>query len=138
MCSNGFAVSVLKKTVCTVAAVIVPIVFAPVADSVAAEPRECIELSVGGDEGAKFTNVCNEMMNMIYCVNNPQSPKNCAAERLAVTTLVPLASEIVPEFTVVGKGGEIFIAICAYPTAPVGWKPGRDNPFECKKTCVMC
>ncbi len=111
-------------------------VIAPVADSIGAEPYECIELSVSGAEGAKFTNICNEMMNLMYCVNNPQSPKSCSAERLGITTLVPLASEIVPDYT--STGGEIFVAICAYPTAPVGWKPGRDNPFECKKTCVMC
>ncbi len=109
---------------------------APVAQSIAAEPYECIELSVSGEEGAKFTNICNEMMNLMYCVNVPQSPKTCSAERLGITTLVPLASEIVPDYT--ATGGEIFVAICAYPTAPVGWKPGRDNPFECKKTCVMC
>jgi hypothetical protein len=112
-------------------------VIAPVADAIGAEPYECIELSVGGTEGAKFTNICNEMMNLMYCVNNPQSPKTCSAERLGITTLVPLASEIVPDYTTTG-GGEIFVAICTYPTAPVGWKPERDSPFECKKTCVMC
>ena len=138
MCSNSFAVSWLKKMACVVTAVVVPIVFAPVDESIAASPRECIELSVGGEAGARFTNICNEKINIMYCVNNPESPKSCFVERLSITTLVPLASETVPDYTTPGLGGEIFAAICAYPTAPVGWKPGRDNPFECKKTCVMC
>ena len=138
MCSNSFAVSILKKMTCVVTALFLAVVFAPASEVTAAEPYECVELAVGGDEGAKFTNICNEMMNMMYCVNNPASPKTCLAERHLVTTLVPLASEIVPEYTAPGGGGEIFVAICAYPTAPVGWKPGRDSAFECKKTCVMC
>ena len=136
MISKMFARSVLKIASPAVVLLIGVGIIVPVADSTAAEPYECIELSVSGDEGAKFTNICNEMMNLMYCVNNPQSPKTCSAERLGITTLVPLASEIVPDYT--SAGGEIFVAICAYPTAPVGWKPGRNNPFECKKTCVMC
>lgn len=103
----------------------------------AAEPHECIQLSVKGPAGAKFTNICNEMMNIMYCVDNPQSPKTCSAERIGITTLVPLSSEIVPDYAATGKGN-VYSAICAYPTAPVGWKPGPDNSFTCKKTCVMC
>ncbi len=105
--------------------------------ALSAEPHECVRLSLDDPDGAKFTNVCNEMINMMYCVNNPKSPKSCAAERIGVTTLVPLASEIVPAYAASG-GGEIYTAICTYPTAPVGWKPGPDSPFTCKKTCVMC
>ena len=137
MTSKACGWSLLSMAARTAVLVIGVNLVAPVGDSLGAEPYECIELSVSGDEGAKFTNICNEMMNLVYCVNNPQSPKTCSAERFGVTTLVPLASEIVPEFTTFG-GGEIFVAICTYPTAPVGWKPGRDSPFECKKTCVMC
>lgn len=137
MILKAFARSVLNIAARAVVLVIGVGIILPVADSTAADPYECIELSVSGDEGAKFTNICNEMMNLMYCVNNPQSPRTCSAERLGITTLVPLASEIVPDYTTIG-GGEIFVAICVYPTAPVGWKPGRDNPFECKKTCVMC
>jgi len=102
-----------------------------------AEPDECIQLVVDDPGGAKFTNICNEMMNIMYCVDNPQSPKTCSAKRLGITTLVPLSSEIVPDYDATGKG-EIYSAICAYPTAPIGWKPGPDSPFTCHKTCVMC
>ena len=102
-----------------------------------AEPRECIRLSVDAPEGAKFSNICNQMINIMYCVDNPRSPKTCSAERLGITTLVPLSSEIVPDYAASGKG-EIYSAICVYPTAPVGWTPGPDSSFECKKTCVMC
>ena len=102
-----------------------------------AEPGECIQLSIDAPEGAKFSNICNEMINIMYCVDNPRSQKSCSAERLGITTLVPLSSEIVPDYAATGKG-EIYSAICVYPTAPVGWTPGPDNPFECKKTCVMC
>ena len=112
-------------------------VLAPVLPAWAAEPHECVQLSLNAPEGAKFTNICNEMMNIMYCVDNPQSPKTCSAERIGITTLVPLSSETVPDYIATGKG-EIYSAICAYPTAPVGWKPGPDSPFTCKKTCVMC
>ncbi len=103
----------------------------------AAEPGECVRLEISESAGAKFTNVCNEMMNIMYCVDSPASPKTCSAERLGITTLVPLSSEIVPDYAGEGKGA-IYAAICVYPTAPVGWKPGPDSPFTCKKTCVMC
>lgn len=109
----------------------------PVVQAVAAEPHECIQLSLNDPAGAKFTNICNEMMNIMYCVDNAQSPKSCSAERIGITTLVPLSSEIVPDYVATGKGS-VYSAICAYPTAPVGWKPGPDSPFTCKKTCVMC
>jgi len=109
----------------------------PAFQALSAEPRECIELSANGPDGPKFTNVCNEMINVMYFVDNPRSPKSCSAERLGITTLVPLSTETVPDYAATGKG-EIYSAICAYPTAPVGWKPGPGNPFECKKTCVMC
>ncbi len=112
-------------------------VLAPAMHSLAVEPHECIRLSLSDPAGAKFTNICNEMINIMYCVNNPKSPKSCAAERIGITTLVPLSSEIVPDYVATGKG-DIYSAICAYPTAPVGWKPGADSPFTCKKTCVMC
>ena len=109
----------------------------PAFQALSAEPHECIQLSMSAPDGAKLTNICNEMINIMYCVDNPQSPKTCSAERIGITTLVPLSSELVPGYTETGKG-EIYSAICAYPTAPVGWKPGPDNPFTCKKTCVMC
>lgn len=110
---------------------------APAYQALAAEPHECIQLSVNDPAGAKFTNVCNEMINIMYCVDNLQSPKTCSAVRIGITTLVPLSSEVVPEYVATGKGN-IYSAICVYPTAPVGWKPGPDSPFTCKKTCVMC
>jgi len=102
-----------------------------------ADPDECIQLAIDAPQGATFTNVCNEMINIMYCVDNPQSPKTCSAERIGITTLVPLSSEIIPDYAVTGKGA-VYSAVCAYPTAPVGWKPGPDSPFACKKTCVMC
>jgi len=109
----------------------------PFCTGFAAAPDECVQLEISESTGAKFTNICNEMMNVMYCVDSPTSPKTCSAERLGVTTLVPLSFEIVPDY--VGEGiGPIYSAICAYPTAPIGWNPGADNPFTCKKTCVMC
>ncbi len=75
MTSKMFARSVLKIASPAVVLLIGVGIIVPVADSTAAEPYECIELSVSGDEGAKFTNICNEMMNLMYCVNNPQSPE---------------------------------------------------------------
>lgn len=104
---------------------------------IAAEPDECVRLEINDSIGAKFTNICNEMMNVMYCVDSSANPKTCDAERLGITTLVPLSFEVVPDYAGDGKGA-IYSAICAYPTAPVGWKPGPDNPFTCKKTCVMC
>lgn len=105
--------------------------------SIAAEPHECIKLTFEKSYGAKFFNLCNDMINVMYCVDNPRSPKSCSAERIGITTLVPLAEEIVADYVATGEG-KVYSAICAYPTAPVGWKPGPANPFECKKTCVMC
>ena len=108
-----------------------------VASGLTAEPDECVRLEISESAGAKFTNVCNEMMNIMYCVDSPANQKTCSAERLGITTLVPLSSEIVPDYAGEGKGA-IYSAICTYPTAPIGWKPGPDSPFTCKKTCVMC
>ena len=105
--------------------------------SIAAEPHECIKLTFAKSYGAKLFNLCNEMINVMYCVDNPRSPKSCSANRIGTTTLVPLAEEIVPDYAATGEGA-VYSAICVYPTAPVGWKPGPANPFECKKTCVMC
>lgn len=119
------------------AVLILVIAMVPAFQARSAEPHECIRLSVNEAEDAKFTNVCNEMINIMYCVDNPRSPKTCSAERIGITTLVPLSQEVVPDYVASGKG-EIYSAICVYPTAPVGWKPGPDNPFTCKKTCVMC
>jgi hypothetical protein len=102
-----------------------------------AEPHECVQIEINDSVGAKLTNICNEKMNIMYCVDSPASPETCAAERLGITTLVPLSSEVVPGYAGEGKGA-LYAAICAYPTAPIGWKPGPDNPFTCKKTCVMC
>ena len=103
----------------------------------AATPDECVQLEISESTGATFTNICNERMNVMYCVDSPTNPKTCSAEHLGITTLVPLSFEIVPNYAGEGKG-PIYSAICAYPTAPIGWKPGANNPFSCKKTCVMC
>ena len=127
----------MKRTEIALAKLIVLALLMPPASVLSAEPDECIQLAVDDPEGAKFTNICNEMINIMYCVDNPQSPKTCSAERMGITTLVPLSSEIVPDYVATGKGA-IYSAICVYPTAPVGWKPGPDSPFTCKKTCVMC
>ena len=105
--------------------------------AIPAEPDECVRLEINDSVGPKFTNICNEMMNVMYCVASPTNSKTCSAERLGITTLVPLSFEIVPDYVGEGKGA-IYSAVCAYPTAPVGWKPGSDNSFSCKKTCVMC
>jgi hypothetical protein len=120
-----------------VAATIVVAALAPLPQALSLEPHECVQLSLTAPEGARFMNVCNEMMNVMYCVDNPDSPKSCSAERIAITTLVPLSTELVPDYVATGKGA-IYSAICVYPTAPVEWKPGPDSTYRCKKTCVMC
>jgi hypothetical protein len=101
----------------------------------AAELKDCIKLVQKGDS-ATLTNICSDMINMIYCVDNSASPRTCSGELDRVVTLVPNGVEIIPEFG--GGKSEIYSALCVYPQAPIGWKPGPSNPYTCKKTCVMC
>jgi hypothetical protein len=102
----------------------------------AAELKDCIKLEPKGGD-ATFTNVCTNTINIMYCVDNAASQRSCSQKVDRVVTLPPNAVEVIPEFGGAGKG-EIFSALCAYPQAPEGWKPGPNNAYTCKKTCVMC
>jgi hypothetical protein len=102
----------------------------------AAELKDCIKLQPKGGD-ATFTNVCTNTINIMYCVDNAASARSCAQKTGRVVTLGPNAVEVIPDFGGAGKG-EIHSALCAYPEAPEGWKPGPNNAYTCKKTCVMC
>jgi hypothetical protein len=103
----------------------------------AAEVKHCVKLTVTTDGSASLANACSDRLNLSYCVDNPSSTKSCAKTPLGVTTLMPGATEMIPAYA--GEGaGPVYWAVCVYPEAPVGWKPGLDSAFTCKKTCVMC
>jgi hypothetical protein len=95
---------------------------------------DCLKLTAKPEGGARLTNACGSRLNIIYCIDQPDSAKTCASDSLPVTTLFPGADDVVPAYS----GGALRAAICVYPEAPVGWRPGPDSPYTCKKTCVMC
>jgi len=95
---------------------------------------ECLKLAVKPDGSAGLANVCGSRLNVTYCIDNPASAKACSNAALAVTTLFPGAEDVIPGYI----DGRLHAAVCVYPEAPVGWTPGPDNPYTCKKTCVMC
>jgi hypothetical protein len=99
--------------------------------------EECVKLAVKPSGEASLTNGCSDRLNLIYCIENPGSAKGCSKMPLGITTLVPGASEPIPSYGADGAGA-IHWAVCVYPQAPVGWKPGPDSPYTCRKTCVMC
>jgi hypothetical protein len=103
----------------------------------ALEPRECLKFEVAANGDATFTNICSDVINMQYCVDNPASSKSCARASIPVVTFHHGVSDLIPSYA--GQGNPpVYSAVCIYPEAPVGWKPERDGPHTCKKTCVMC
>ena len=103
----------------------------------ARELKECITLAVKPGGEATLTNVCVNMVNIMYCIDNPASARTCSAPAADVVTLAPAASATIAAYTTDG-GGPVRWAVCAYPEAPVGWKADGDGTYACKKTCVMC
>lgn len=105
--------------------------------SQAAELKDCVKLLIAANGEATLTNVCNERLNLIYCVDDANSPRGCAKASLDVTTLFPGSKDQIPAYG--GTGADsVHWAVCVYPEAPVQWKPGPDSPYACRKTCVMC
>lgn len=103
----------------------------------AADLSECVKLAIKAGGEASITNGCTSRMNIMYCVDNPNSAKACSHTPITITTLSPLGTDVLPSYTKDG-GGEVYWAVCMYPEAPVKWTPGPSSPFACKKTCVMC
>jgi hypothetical protein len=103
----------------------------------AADVSKCIAFAVNPDGAASLTNGCSDRLNMLYCIDNPDSARRCSATPFRVTTLSPGAHEPLPSYTSDG-GGPVYWAVCAYPQAPIKWKPGPESAFICRKTCVMC
>ena len=95
---------------------------------------DCLKLTAKPDGSARLANVCGSRLNIIYCIDHPDSAKTCARIPLPVTTLFPGAEDVIPTHA----DGALRAAVCVYPEAPVGWQPGPDSPYTCKKTCVMC
>ena len=106
----------------------------PCASTTAGGLDQCIELTAMPDGSARLTNVCGSRLNIVYCIDHPDSPKTCASAALPVTTLFPSAHESVASYA----GGALRTAVCVYPEAPSGWQAGVDSAYTCKKTCVMC
>ncbi|MFN0316778.1 MAG: hypothetical protein ACKVQA_17290 [Burkholderiales bacterium] len=105
--------------------------------AIALEPRECLKFEVAANGDATFTNICGDVLNMQYCVDSAQSKKSCARASIPVVTFHHGVSDLIPAYASNGKP-PVHSAICVYPEAPVGWKPEKDSPYTCKKTCVMC
>jgi hypothetical protein len=103
----------------------------------AADLSKCMKFAVAADGAASLTNACGDRLNMLYCVDNANSARRCSAPPFRVTTLSPGGAEPLPSYTADG-GGNVYWAVCAYPEAPIDWKPGPDSTFICRKTCVMC
>jgi hypothetical protein len=103
----------------------------------AAELRECVKLLMAANGEATLTNTCSDRLNLVYCVDDVQSPRSCAKVAFDVTTLSPGSKDLIPSFA--GTGADaVHWAVCVYPEAPVQWKPGPDSSYTCRKTCVMC
>jgi len=103
----------------------------------AADLSGCVKLAIKPGGEASITNACTSRMNIMYCVDNPNSAKACSQTPISITTLSPGGTDVLPSYTKDG-GGEVYWAVCTYPEAPVKWTPGPGSPFTCKKTCVMC
>ena len=72
----------------------------------------------------------------MYCVEGAEGARGCAQKPKDVITLMSGDSAALAGFD--GRAGPVHSAVCLYPEAPVGWDPGPDHPYGCKKTCVMC
>jgi hypothetical protein len=102
-----------------------------------ADARDCVKLSSKPGSDAVLTSGCSDWLNLQYCVGSPTSAHSCARKPKDVITLLPGDSFTLQGYDADGRGA-IHMAVCVYPEAPVGWVPGPDSPYTCKKTCVMC
>jgi hypothetical protein len=98
---------------------------------------ECVKLSAKPGSDAVLTNRCSEWLNVRYCVDSATAARNCASKPKDIITLFPGDGFTLPGYEAEGRGA-VHWAACMYPEAPVGWLPGPDSPYTCKKTCVMC
>lgn len=105
--------------------------------ALAADLSECVKLAVKPSGEASLTNGCTGRLNIMYCVDNPNSAKACSGPPISITTLSPGGTDVLPSYGRDGDGA-VYWAVCLYPEAPVGWTPGPTSAFTCKKTCVMC
>jgi hypothetical protein len=103
----------------------------------AADISGCLKLEVKPNGDAELTNSCVERLNVSYCVDRAESTRSCATKAKDIVTLFPGAADTLRGYAAEG-GGPVYWAVCAYPEAAVGWTPGPDSPYSCKKTCVMC
>jgi hypothetical protein len=99
--------------------------------------NECVKLSAKPGSDAVLTNGCSEWLNVQYCVESATAARGCASEPKDIITLFPGDGVTLPGYEAAGRGA-VHWAACMYPEAPVGWVPGPDSPYTCKKTCVMC
>src|SRR4051794_40236103 len=96
----------------------------------AAELKDCVKLLIAANGEATLTNVCSDRLNLIYCVDDADSPRGCAKASLDVTTLFPGSKQLI-----LATGADsVHWAVCVYPEAPVQWKPGPDSPYACRKS----
>ena len=112
------------------------IVLAFATSAIAADVGNCLKLETRPGADAAFSNVCIDWLNVMYCVDGGQGGPACADKPKDVITLMPGNSVALSGYD--GRTGSLRWAVCAYPEAPVGWEPARDQAYTCKKTCVMC
>jgi hypothetical protein len=103
----------------------------------AADISGCLKFEVKPNGDAVLANVCNERLNVSYCVDRPESTRSCATKARDIVTLFPGMADTLPGYAAEGTG-PVYWAVCIYPEAAVGWTPGPDSLYTCKKTCVMC
>ena len=115
------------------AGVIVLVVMA--AGPATADVGDCLKVESKGDGSAAFSNVCIDWVNVMYCIEGGQGATACASKPKDVYSLVTGASVPIEGYA---GASSLHWAACMYPEAPVGWDPGPDHPYTCKKTCVMC
>jgi hypothetical protein len=102
----------------------------------AADVSNCLKVVAKTGADASIANGCSQRLNVILCIDGGQGARRCADKRTDVITLFPGASATLTGYD--GQAGSAHWAVCVYPEAPVGWDPGPDRPYTCKKTCVMC
>lgn len=103
----------------------------------AASVDECVQMVTPRGAEPSLTNGCMDRLNLMICVDHPDSPRSCALPAKDIVTLDPQVVEPLGPHAADGSRG-VYWAVCAYPEAPVGWRPGPNSPYTCKKTCVMC
>jgi hypothetical protein len=103
----------------------------------AASVDECVQMVTPRGGEPSLTNVCMDRLNLMICVDHPDSPRSCAHPAKDIVTLDLNGMEPLGPHAADGAG-RVHWAVCVYPEAPVGWRPGPASPYSCKKTCVMC